>query len=175
VGRAHGFGSPQILTSDDGLTWTGVAAGPEYGYGWLAAVAWSGAQFVAVGASEVDPQGALTLTSPDGTTWTQHAGALQFVPVDITWTGSMFVAVGGARATTSFDGLSWTVSSTGAQDLRGVASSGSNIVAVGSGAFTSPDAVTWTPSGGELGLQGITWSGAQYVAVGFAGTILTSP
>src|SRR5258708_38277307 len=72
--------------------------------------------------------------------------------------------------------------------LNGVAWSGTQFVAVGSGGtiLTSPDGTTWTSrtldTSTFLGaflqgtfLQGVTWSGTQFVAVGSGGTVLTSP
>jgi hypothetical protein len=41
---------------------------------------------------------------------------------------------------------------------------------------TSPDGTTWTArtSGASSALNGITWSGTQFLAVGDAGTVVTS-
>lgn len=64
-------------------------------------------------------------------------------------------------------------------DLQGIAWSGTQFVAVGSGGtiLTSPDGITWTSrnSGTSGVLNGATWSGTKFVIVGEDGTILTSP
>src|SRR4051812_6792240 len=56
---------------------------------WLTAVAWTGAQLVAVGDSGT------ILTSPDGITWTNRSSGTDQGLSSITWTGTQLVAVGG--------------------------------------------------------------------------------
>ena len=112
---------------------------------------------------------------------------LSFTPVitpGITWTGSEFVVVSAAGAIfTSSDGSKWTsLSSKTGNNLRSMASSGSQWVAVGSNGtiLTSNDGgAEWSPqsSGSGANLASVVWSGSRYVAVGAAGlhgTILTS-
>lgn len=172
VADALAAGSPEILLSDDGATWTAAPAGRTSGYGWLTAVACSESRFVAVGTYA---SAALVLTSADGLTWTEVQTPLPFAPADVAWTGSGFVAVGYGFVGLSPDGSTWSVTSTGNLDLHAVTSSPSRLLAVGTGTFTSRDGVTWTQTPGPPGLQGVAWSGLEYVAVGFAGTIATSP
>jgi hypothetical protein len=64
------------------------------------------------------------------------------------------------------------------ENLYGVTWSGSQFVAVGTGAIlTSPDGRTWTAQNSDTPqvLEGVTWSGSQFVAVGYSGAIVTSP
>jgi hypothetical protein len=99
----------------------------------------------------------------------------------ITWTGSMFVAVGdNGLITTSKDGSAWTTPATSAVSgtLRSVAAStGGEIVIVGdNGIETSEDGVHWTArnSNGAAALNGVTYAGGQFVAVGANSAIKTS-
>jgi hypothetical protein len=163
----------------------------------LASVAWSGTQFVAVGAipgsSFATNVGAI-LTSPDGITWTPRNSGTSAFLIGVVSSGTAFVAVGGnstvggpATILTSADGVSWTPRAApgtlGGGALTGVTWSGTQFVAVGSipgsidTILTSPDGITWTPHppGTSKGLSAVTWSGTQFVAVGGSGQILTSP
>jgi len=139
----------------------------------LYGIAWSGSQFVAVGASG-------TILTSNGKNWTsQYSGTDQ--PLSgVAWSGSQFVAVGASGTIlTSPDGKNWTAQNSGTdQDLFGVAWSGSQFVAVGTGGIilTSPDGSIWMsqPPGTNQNLSGVTWSGSQFVIVADSGTILTS-
>jgi hypothetical protein len=94
-------------------------------------------------------------------------------------------------ATPRLAGGTWTpASAAGTQDLRGMTYSGVNYVAVGNGGaiLTSPNAATWTsvtsPTTQTLNgalyfptyvtANGVTTTTTNYLAVGDAGTILTS-
>jgi streptogramin lyase len=180
-----------ILTSPDGVNWTHRVSGTSYN---LSSVAWSGSRFVAAGVAGT------ILTSPDGVNWTIQASITSALD-GVTWSGSQFVAVGdNGTILTSPDGVNWTPQSSGApvrqasgtaDTLSAIAWSGSKFVAVGGsvideGSFllyygtilTSPDGVIWTTQQEPLGsyeLNGITWSGSKFVAVGIDGIILTSP
>ena len=99
----------------------------------------------------------------------------------ITWTGKMYVAVGdNGLITTSKDGSAWTspAASVIAGALRSVsASAGGEIVIVGdNGIETSEDGVHWTsrdPSG-AVALNGVTFAGGKFVAVGNNSAVKTS-
>ncbi len=185
-------GGPTILTSPDGRTWTPQASGtPKF----LEGVVWSGTQFVAVGTPGT------ILTSPDGRTWTAQISGTSEGLDGVSGSGSQFVAVGGSgMILTSPNGRTWTARNSGTSGwLTGVAWSGTQFVVVGvaiggssSIILTSPDGRTWTPhrtsqnlhgvpvATGQKptliqGLRGVVWSGTQFVAVGYSGTILTSP
>ena len=96
----------------------------------------------------------------------------------VTWSGSLFVAVGGNKVATSPDGVTWTSRTMVAGTFHAVTWTGSVFVAVGQSgvAATSPDGVTWTsrdsmPSGYFWALA---WNGAMLVAVGLD-SCATSP
>jgi transposase-like protein len=145
----------------------------------LRAAVWTGTQVVAVGDSGA------TLISPDGITWTSYPTTAPAF-AGITWSGSQYVAVGGAPGEafiyTSPDAITWTKRTNPANGpLFSVTWNGSLFVAVGVDAindgtprsriFTSSDAITWTgrsASGGE-GLEAVIWGGTQFVAVGDGG------
>jgi hypothetical protein len=157
--------------SHPGQTWHTRNSGTS---DFLHGVAWSGTQFVVVGA------GGTILTSPDGNAWTpQHSGTLQNLD-DIIWSDTQFVAVGaGGTILTSPNGSTWTPQHSGiSQLLWGITWSGSLFVIVGdSGSLlTSPDGNIWTPQYPDTSstLAGAAWSGSQFVVVGTSGTILTS-
>jgi hypothetical protein len=71
----------------------------------------------------------------------------------------------------------WRVDATLGAALTRVASSGSLLVAVGDGIYTSQEGIVWqrqvTPAGAFL--NDLTWAGDQFVAVGNKGLVLTSP
>jgi hypothetical protein len=161
-----------LSTASAQSNWTARTSGTTNN---LTAVAYSGTQYVAVGASGT------TLTSPDGVTWTTRTPATTTSINAITWTGTQFVAVGnsGAMLTTP-DGVTWTARNTVTMsNMNGIAWSGQLLAAVGAGGtiVTSPDGVTWTArtSGTTTNLAAITWTGLIFVAVGNSGAILTSP
>ena len=160
-----------ILTSPDGLTWTEQTSGISYT---LNSVVWSGTQFVAVGG-----HGSI-ITSPDGVAWTARSSGTTLNLSGIAWSGTQFVAVGDVGIVlSSNDGITWTSQQLG-NSLSGVASSGTQFVAVGSSGtmYTSPDGTNWTSRPlGYSNFCGITWSGTQFVTVGWNGTgaIFTSP
>jgi hypothetical protein len=161
-----------ILTSPDGTVWTARDSGATND---LNGIAWSGSQFMAVGA------GGTILTSPDGAAWTARDSGPANDLNGIVWGGGQFVAVGDSGTVlTSPDGAAWTARDSGvAERLNGIVWGGGQFVAVGSEGtiLASPDGVAWTvhDSGGTIELRGIAWSGSQFVAVGSEGTILTSP
>jgi hypothetical protein len=117
-------------------------------------------------------------------------------PVDLTfvgfngvvWTGTVFVAVAGAREGTgviavSRDGVHWSIRSSGTPSLRGLTWTGSQLIAVGAQGtiITSPDGYRWTAqvSNATETLNAVAGSvsnaGPLLVAVGDGGVLLTSP
>jgi hypothetical protein len=144
----------------------------------LAAVAWSGTKFVAVG------NYGTALTSPDGQHWTPQVTGVnpEIVPLySVMWTGTKFLAGGwNGYILSSPDGVGWTVppSGLGMIGFEAFASSGTQYVAVGtaSGLALSSDASTWSTASYHQpadAYMDVVWATTQFVAVGFS--IVTSP
>jgi len=146
----------------------------------LSAVTYSN-QFVALGTD------GSVLTSPDGLSWTLAAVA-NFVPSagmnGFVFASPFYVAVGdGGKIFTSTNLSAWTQpDSNTVNDLYGVSLLNGLLVATGAnGALLTGDGVTWTAQDSNTGnaLRSAAFaaltSGPLYVAVGDAGTIVTSP
>lgn len=196
--------TPTFLNDEElfSVTWTGsrfISVG-SYGLGmastngtqWsmvnlkttqdLTSVVWTGTQAVAVGwgPDGTYGYGALSLTSPDGLTWTGHpTGSLAHINA-LAWTGSQIVGVGqGGTILTSSDGVSWTSRTSGTNgQWFAVAVSDTQIVAVGeNGAATSRDGVTWNlrTQNSFTDVRAVTWTGTQFLALTASGRAFTSP
>ena len=148
----------------------------------LKRVVWSGpaSLFVVVGDD--------IFTSTDAVTWTERPSNLAGTLMDVIWTGSQFIAVGGdghgGAVLTSPNGFVWTLqqvpSTIVSPILHGVAASSTRIIAVGSQSLTqgplpakglmlsSTDGLAWTEVQMPVSatLEKIVWSGNQFVAVG---------
>jgi hypothetical protein len=175
---ATGSGANQIVTSMDGIEWTG--RGSPFGGIWGLHVAWNGRLWVAVATAGI-------FTSPDGINWTQRTSPFASWVIGVAWDGTQWVATGeGAtnNLATSPDGITWTLRTSNIPGgIWGVATNGSLWVAVGAGGAaasiaTSPDGVTWTARTSPFTVRafGVAWNGSQWVAVGEGGaTVATSP
>lgn len=165
------------LESPDGISWTRVNSRSK-----LTGATYGGGLLVATSA------GGELLISTDGVTWTTIDTPARAWLQSVTWTGSMFVAVGfrvGISATvlTSSDGFTWQqLSPSGFESgtsLNHVVWTGSRLVAVSSSAriYVSTNAAAWTEVGNPAGatMDMIAWSGSMLVAVGANGAIITSP
>jgi len=144
-----------IVTSPDGITWT---LRNSYPNSYLNAVAYGNGRYIAVGADYVSGSiwGHAILTSTDGVSWTRvYHTDTEGELYAVTWTGSMFVAVGkGGRIVYSTTGTSWTVATSGTtKDLYSVAYGNGKYIAGGDkGAaenykgilLSSTDASVWT-------------------------------
>ena len=174
VGRAG-----TILTSTDGALWTRVATlGTSE---WINSVAWSGTSFVAVG-----EDGKVAIAVGDQSpTWDTVRIASEPYLQDVFWNDTLFIAVGEQGTIfTSPNGSDWTeqlwdVLPTQLKGLNAVGSSGSLYVAVGIDLtiISSGDATEWIGRGQAAGgsLEGVTWTGTRFVAVGLDNIIVTSP
>ncbi len=172
-----------ILASDDLLNWEVVY---RMGLEAIFDVAANDQLFVAVGViNELWSGGAMILRSLDGRNWGGAVGPVSgpgYWPWEwysATWDGSRFVVVGdqGAMALSS-DASSWYLLG-GDLDhaLRGVASSGTTIVAVGgSGLIVTSDGLSLSvvDSGHTGDLHDVALGPSTFVAVGAGGTVLTS-
>jgi len=164
-----GSGS-QVMTSADGITWTGstaAEANPWY------SVTFGNGLFVAVATSGTNR----VMTSPDGTTWTARAASSTKQWKSICYGNGVFVAVADDNGVmTSSDGVTWTSrTSAEANSWLSVIYGGSLFVAVSydgtNRVMTSPDGVTWTSrSCPSESWSSVTYGKGIFVAVGFSGT-----
>ena len=178
-----------IRTSTNaGASWTARTSGATAR---LSSVAWSGKQFIAIGAAKGK---FVSLTSPDGSVWTLHTTTIPIVvPPHLACSSTLCVATADQHAALTTDGANWTTnprpidSYTNARDI---AWSGTEFVLVGTdGApygfpdiLSSTDGKTWNSlglnyNGPQQPLLGVAWSPAKklWVAVGNQGLIVTSP
>ena len=164
--------SPVLKSSDNGVTWTQTSTG------WYNAVAALGSNVLAAG-----PSGKVHASTDSGANWTvmqPSAGVTDANAEDIVWNGSKFVVTGNflSFSLSSLDGVSWV--KTSSSSPKKITWDGTNFVGVsGNRVFTSADGLSWsavllsnTPS---PILATIAWDGSQYIAIGSAGGIFTSP
>jgi hypothetical protein len=130
-----------------------------------------------------------TLTSTDGTTWTEKSTDSEqprYGLNSVTYGNNKFVAAGSYwedytdAIFTSPDGVTWTAQTswtTSQFRLSSVTYCNNQFVAVGSKIFSSPDGETWTEkyAGTKSNINSVTYGNNQFVAVGDSGTVLTSP
>ena len=156
----------------------------------LLRIAWNGTRFVTVGLDGT------ILHSRDGVAWTvAHSARSRGWLGGVAWGSTRFVAVGGRRSEDassmygtigtirhSRDGSTWTEvqQHRDVAQWNGVAWNGTLFVAVGSAGSTahSRDGTSWAVahSGTSSHLIGVTWTGAQFVAVENGGlSVLHSP
>jgi len=143
-----------ILASVDGEDWTRRTSGTRES---LRAVAYGGDQFVAVG-----EQGVI-VASADGEDWKRCASATLQTLESVAYGNRLFVAVGAGSVVTSSDGYHWTAE----QPPRARDADPLDFLRENSplrGHFRRPD----------LDLKAVAFGSGRFVAVGDAGTILTS-
>ena len=168
------YGSPYIVTSPDGSTWTSQTFVSFSPY----SLAWSGSLFVVVGDS-----GGIA-TSPDGISWTARTSGESVILMGVTWTGSQFIAVGqNSTIVTSSDGITWTNRHTALNEtLEGVSGATGFYMAVGYDiyddalVYTSTDSISWVQQTIPVSrhLTDVITDGNHSVAVGLYGTVLYS-
>ncbi len=179
-------------TSSNGTTWLASWATPTTGP--LNDVVWSqpsgtSAKFVAAGiGGDGGYNYGVISTSTDGGTWTSRViTAFGERLRGITWSGSLYVAVGNLGAIyTSPDGGAWTKQESDTTlDLYAVTWTGKRFVAVGGAEFggnavitSSNDGINWVSqdpgTAAGITLYDIVWSGSNYVIVGSDATILSN-
>jgi hypothetical protein len=126
------------------------------------------------------------MSGPDlGESWVARASGTKADLHSVIWTGRQYVAVGDSGTVVfSENSTAWVVRKVGniRARLRGITRTDSLFVAVGSGVldsgviYTSPTGATWTRQMNvSWGLNAVTWTGTQLVAVGEEGDIWTSP
>jgi hypothetical protein len=167
VGDANNASDQQtVMTSTDGLTWTGRTTGLP-GYNWNT-VAYGDGLFVAVG-TDTSGAGAI-MTSPDGTRWTQRTPGtyLQAGGAKIAFGNGMFVIVGNWTCSgniyyyicgaTSPDGITWTDKVYGGNVAGGASPTD---IAFGNGTFRILRAST-NFNQETISTDGIVWSGVGH-------------
>ncbi len=163
-----------IMSSHDGINWTARTA-PEAN-SWNA-VTYGNGLFVAVSEDGTNR----VMTSPDGVTWTPHAGLAGWWDA-VTYGNGLFVAVSyGSAVMTSPNGSDWTSRADNSAD-------GWNAVTYGNGLFvavslngtliTSPDGINWTPRPGAENNNwvSVTYGNGLFVAISSDGAnrVMTS-
>jgi hypothetical protein len=110
-------GSPQIMTSPDGITWT--AADSIFPNNWWTAITYGAGLFVALScgwSNSNNGSDPLIMTSPDGFTWTARVDPIRQPWRCVRHNGERFVAVASSggpeaadqRGMQSLDGITWT-------------------------------------------------------------------
>ena len=172
--------SYRVMTSTDGITWTGRTAAQANSW---TSVTYGNGLFVAVSSDGTNR----VMTSPDGITWTPRSAAAANQWQGVSYLNGKFVAVsntGTNRIMTSIDGINWTLQTSPDQAYWvSVAYGNSTYVAVATygtnRVYTSSDAVTWTPrTAAEANTwKSVTYGNGLFVAVSSDGTnrVMASP
>ncbi len=162
-----------ISTSSSGLVWTPVTSGTTRT---LRSVAHNGTTWVVVGETGT------VLTSLDGASWQAVSSPASSRLYHIMWDGGQFIALGDdGLAIISTDGQTWSTQAlVPAVSFASAAVAAGMIIAVGEhGIITSAPVAAgpWVErsSGARESVHDSVWTGTQFVAVGTAGTIRTSP
>ena len=181
----------RIMTSIDGINWTGRSVNSDKSYQAITYGIPAGQGLFIAFTSTAGSN--IVVTSPDGITWTNQALSGTMANGtwrDATYGGGLFVAVSQAgtnRIMRSTDGITWTaisVTTFDAGQWSGVAYGNGKFVAVSvSGAtvtnsvITSSDGITWASSTIPSVTQawhGITYGKGLFVATGQSGQASTS-
>lgn len=190
--------SGTVADSRDGAQWTLRNHSPNYH---LQSIAWNGKTFVAVGGKIINSglSQPTMLVSPDGETWTE-ASPGEGIFYGAAWGGVAFLAVGfnydfSTVSDNSFpvmylsrDGKDWDVINANIEDhnsFNHVIFDGLRFLAVGGSrnvndsfatVYTTSDFNTWVraPVPTRKTLEGVAYTGSEYIAVGKGGTIVMS-
>jgi hypothetical protein len=181
-------GSGTMAYSYDGVVWGNITTSVFSTS--CNTIKYNGRIWVAGGAN--GGSGGNTLAfSYNGRAWT-GLGAATFSTAckSISWNGTLWVAVGNTGGSSgiaySYDGLIWVPTTTAYFNStlggKSVAYNGKIFVAVGGGTtvgnsiLTSSDGIQWTPTGqtaftdiSSQGVNGVSWNGSKWVAVGSGG------
>lgn len=185
---AVGLGATMITSTDHGATWSTESV-PANAVTDLYGVTDNGSTRIAVGRNDAS-QGVVLINTGSG--WSKVNSYSTFIPKDVIWTGSQFVAVGassvnyGANAVVMYssDGTNWTqvnlptTAAPAGYVLRDVVWTGTTLHAVGDDSnksrviVSSVNAIDWTQAhqstngSGNGSLEGIAASGSVVVTVG---------
>jgi hypothetical protein len=182
-----------LLSSEDGSRWDVYDPTPLFT---TLGVAWKAAGIELTAATTADDL--VFVTGSSGTALRRGAdGGWALLDVfgiaggptldEAIWTGSLWVKLSGGRILTSPDGWTWTTRFNSFHRLADLAWSGGGFIVVGTRSgqdvipisLTSADARTWAfhevPNlGSGVTLEGVTWDGGRWVAVGNSGSTATS-
>jgi hypothetical protein len=162
----------QILSSPEGVTWTGSITSNEPALSALISLVFGNGRFVLLSRSQL-------ASSEDGHDWTVMQ--LNLSLNDLAFGNGQFAGVGPqGRILFSGNGLGWaTANSRTTNGLNSVAFGQDSFVAVGERGtvLTSSNSVDWSSADSANGqtLLSVAYGGGTFVAVGSAGTIVTSP
>lgn len=160
VGWPSGSGTHYVMTSPDGITWTGRTAAQNNQW---RSVAFGNGVFVAISQSGTNQ----VMTSTNGITWTARTAAAANTWNSVTFGDGVFVAVssnGTNRVMTSPDGITWTPQSA-------VSSSWTNVV-YGDGIFVAMGSGVAMTSGASSTVARFTNTSGQYCTINPALTAL---
>ncbi len=172
----------ETLTSEDGVRWKSesrIVSSPLHSR-FSADVVFGDGRFVAIatwyGWFHLPSYNTVAAVSEDGVNWTMYDTG-PWGCRSITWDGR-FIAAGYHLVASSLDGEVWEWHYFPDHDLRGVASNGETVVAVGrSGAIVvSEDLDSWieVEHGSNAYLNEVAWGGERFVAVGDRAAVLAS-
>jgi hypothetical protein len=156
-----------MVTSSNAADWSPSESGMRF----MGGLAFGNGTYVALGSEGV-------LLSSDGLTWSNRSPSIG--TMQVTFGNDVFVAAGGGgQIRTSPDGIKWTKRNSGTVlDIWDVAFGNGKFVGVGTGVLlVSTNGSDWANMASAVttaGLQGATYSGDSFVAVGDGGTILQS-
>ena len=183
-GACDSSSGTKVMTSSDGITWTGRTS-PSNGW---SSVTYGGGKFVAVATNGT---GNRVMTSPDGITWTSQTSAADNTWRSVTYGNGTFVAVADTgtaadKVMTSPDGITWTSRTAVANTAwESVTYGGGLFVALACGSastncdttaatrvMTSPDGITWTArtASSDSEWVGVAYGNTTFVAVSVSGT-----
>jgi hypothetical protein len=164
----------RLLTSTNGIDWDTVVRPTT---NTLRAITFGNGQYVAVG------ERGTIVTSADAITWTVQFSGTEHHLRSVIFTGREFLA-GGDSSTllTSGDGISWLTVPFSSFDVRGLASSGTAVVAVGGlgtggRVQSSIDGLSWPGSATTLSAvlnAVVQFDLGRFIAVGNSGLIIDS-
>ncbi|MBD2751600.1 T9SS type A sorting domain-containing protein [Spirosoma validum] len=157
-----------VAISTNGTTWMKSLIGTNYQLNGVTAGS------PVTGVVAVGVNGIIFGSSNGGYSWSSKASPTTKTLNDVTYGGSLYVAVGeNSTILTSSEGNTWTVRYANTPvpvALRGVTYSGSQFVAVGYGGviLTSPNGISWTMRQTNSGaaLEDVAYGAGKYVAVG---------
>ncbi|MCX7747947.1 MAG: dockerin type I domain-containing protein [Clostridia bacterium] len=163
-GKYITVGDGCTAVSEDGINWTSMSINF-----YLKDVAYNGKEYIAVG------DNGIILSSVDGLNWEKRFDQAGTYFRTVLWAGDQFITAGqGGIIYTSPDGIAWSAAPSVCSDnLNDLIWDGKKIICVGNngtvlvGQKSELGSITWDKINHELkNLNGIAWTGKNYVAAG---------